>query len=559
MSRYFNFTFVVCLWLAGLCFLIWGLGTQITVEICTEDPQKIQQSLKVYYKSDNESFSEKFSYSRPYSRTKTPNVVQCKFTLPNKTSMVRIDIESLGAITHINDISIYSFGQYLDAELISTHSVVATNQGFLVESNDPQFVYSIKKAQNIKFYQVLISSFVLTLVCGLVLCFILKKRISLPLPQNINIELSKKDTSFIKGLAIFFVLSHNFFHVIPPFPGENEMNFSAIRFWNVFYQIIDSNFSDSFRPVFSFFGFYAVYLFIFVSGYGLTKKMDKILSSNGDIQNVVEVVKVLYLGVLKQVFKIVKLSLIGVIAILIMRLVMYPGEIGLHNFLKNYLIFLTFSENFVPGHLFFFISSWWFLALIVQLYVLFPIFYFLQKKCHLLPAAIGVLCLYISTFFYEELLAKQISIFSTPGTNLIIFLSGMYFAEGNRINTNLLLLMLICLPLCWVLEEMFPLSFIFTTLLLMALYRSKFVKIFQQKHQLFTTLLCSFGSISMFSYILHTELRDYVAESILKQGNFSLFELHYSYLGYIGTVLIMSMLCFITVKNFSILLGGSKK
>lgn len=59
-----------------------------------------------------------------------------------------------------------------------------------------------------------------------------------------------------------------FFHWVPPVTYENEMHFYPMYF-SRFLQ--DFTWPDAINCLFSFWGFYGVYLFIFLSGYGLTK------------------------------------------------------------------------------------------------------------------------------------------------------------------------------------------------------------------------------------------------------------------------------------------------
>ena len=93
--------------------------------------------------------------------------------------------------------------------------------------------------------------------------------------NNLKIKLSLQDSNIIKAIAILLIMSHNFFHLLPPAPGENEMTFSRDNFLRVFIQIYE-NPLDAFHPLVSFFGHYGVFLFLFLSGYGLTIKSTRL-------------------------------------------------------------------------------------------------------------------------------------------------------------------------------------------------------------------------------------------------------------------------------------------
>lgn len=86
--------------------------------------------------------------------------------------------------------------------------------------------------------------------------------------QKNNIYISPKQTLYLKGIAILCILLHNFFHLIVPLKCQNEMSLDencVVKFISKF------SISESINIFFSFFGFYGVYIFIFLSGYGLTK------------------------------------------------------------------------------------------------------------------------------------------------------------------------------------------------------------------------------------------------------------------------------------------------
>ena len=77
-------------------------------------------------------------------------------------------------------------------------------------------------------------------------------------------SISKDDTSLIKGLAIFCIVLHNFFHWMPPSPGENEFVFDE-RIHNNFFSILTSTPTEIINVLFSYFGHYGVQIFIFIS------------------------------------------------------------------------------------------------------------------------------------------------------------------------------------------------------------------------------------------------------------------------------------------------------
>ena len=85
---------------------------------------------------------------------------------------------------------------------------------------------------------------------------------------------SKQDTSILKGFAIICICLHNFFHYLPPSPGENEFYFSLNHINNFFSQISETP-AEFVNLIFSYLGHYGVQIFIFISGYGLAVSMGK--------------------------------------------------------------------------------------------------------------------------------------------------------------------------------------------------------------------------------------------------------------------------------------------
>lgn len=136
------------------------------------------------------------------------------------------------------------------------------------------------------------------------------------------------------------------------------MSFSA----NAAYQFINEfSLSEAINAVFSFFGFYGVYVFIFLSGYGLTKAFFSLDTGRG------------ISFVLRHIIKVYKLLLISVLVYV------------LYHFLNvntvKILYTLSLTNNFFPERLFMTNGPWWFFSLIIQLYLTFiPLYYFLKKN-----------------------------------------------------------------------------------------------------------------------------------------------------------------------------------
>lgn len=121
----------------------------------------------------------------------------------------------------------------------------------------------------------------------------------------------------------------------------------------------DFTWPDAINCLFSFWGFYGVYLFIFLSGYGLTKSF-----ANRHTER-----NIRFIG--RHIVKIYLLFLCSVgLYLVIVPKVNY----------KAVLYVLSLTTNLSPETLFLVCGPWWFFSLIIQLYLLFLFLYkFIQK------------------------------------------------------------------------------------------------------------------------------------------------------------------------------------
>ena len=174
-----------------------------------------------------------------------------------------------------------------------------------------------------------------------------------------HILLSKNQTLFFKGIAILCILFHNFFHWLPPLVNcENEMYFNS-KCVKIF--ISEFNFLSVPNVVFSLFGFYGVFLFIFLSGYGLTKSFCRSNLSK-------------YSFIIKHIWKIYKLFLISAALFLLLNIK------HLSSYILPVLKSLSLTNNFSVVSVFSINGPWWFFSLIIQLYLWFiPIVLLLKK------------------------------------------------------------------------------------------------------------------------------------------------------------------------------------
>ena len=341
------------------------------------------------------------------------------------------------------------------------------------------------------------------------------------------VELTRADASVIKALAILMIVAHNYFHQVKPFPGENEMAFHAETFWNMVFQIAEHPF-DAFHPIASFFGHYGVHIFLFMSGYGLTKKALGYVQKHGGI-SWTDLWKVS----LNQIAKIVSLTLVGVSILCLYKYIAW-GTLPDAEFFTKYLVFLTFTENLRPGDFGYFVSVWWFMALIVQFYLLFPIIFKGLSRHAYLTLSIGVVCQLLAVSIYEPLLEQHVLVYATPLGQMVLFMLGGYLAMGRRLSRWIVLPLVVVLPLTFIDPNFFHLSFVAVTVFLMLAYGLLRERLIASK-----TLLW-IGGMSMFIYIVHGDLRWQVIPVVNEAQNIWLS--YIMFFGYVAEVFIFAIL-----------------
>ena len=302
------------------------------------------------------------------------------------------------------------------------------------------------------------------------------------------------------------------------------MRFVPDAFAKVVYQILDNPW-DFLHPMASFFGHYGVHIFLFLSGYGLAKKC---------LMSHALTVGALYRTAFSQILKIVKLTLLGLCFYMLFYLVK-DGSFPSFDVMAKYLGFLTFTENLRPGKLYYFVSVWWFLALIVQFYLVFPLLFraMQERPTVMLGSSISLAA---AALLYKPLLAVMF-MYTLHRLRTCLFSrlvctshSGIPLIERSAG------LGMILIPLTFVWEEAFHLSFVLVTLAAIAFY-CRYLR----------GLTCSsvlkfIGAISMFVYIVHGDMRwDLINWANAEQG--SALVIHGAFVGYLAAVLAVACIC----------------
>lgn len=228
-------------------------------------------------------------------------------------------------------------------------------------------------------------------------------------------SISKDDTFIIKGLAIFSVVLHNFFHWVAPSPGENEFSFSTHCIYSFFSLMIERP-TECINLLFSYLGHYGVQVFIFISGFGLTLSLLKRNRTWG-------------VFMFERIKKIYPLLVTGVIVFGFASIVVSKSLITALGW-KELRYKLLFVHTLLPNSGLKEVGPWWFFGLIIQLYILFPLLFKLFRKYNW-KAFCGVLVIsycwiFLSQYEFQNL--EEVSLMQNAPGHLPEFCFGILFA-----------------------------------------------------------------------------------------------------------------------------------
>ncbi|MEG2157748.1 MAG: acyltransferase [Bacteroidaceae bacterium] len=191
-------------------------------------------------------------------------------------------------------------------------------------------------------------------------------------------SLSRRDSTFLKGLAICAIFLHNYCHWMPRCIPENEYSFTES---NV--QMLAHYFRNGgphlFMNILSFFGHYGVPIFLFISGYGLVQKYERSNASSVSIGSFISY----------NVIKLWKLLVPAVLLFIGIHAFEHGWHIRLH--WADVLYVLTFVSNLMPKH-YNLLGPWWYFSLTLQLYIVYRLVFYRWRNRTSLLVAVG-LCL----------------------------------------------------------------------------------------------------------------------------------------------------------------------
>jgi len=181
--------------------------------------------------------------------------------------------------------------------------------------------------------------------------------------------LSPAHTQVYKAIAILMIVIHNFMHWLP---GPKEMEFSYSP--NFFFYFISSTINEPEKAIqftFSFIGHFGVQVFIFLSAYGLTKKYLKkqpsytaFILSRARLIYPPFIIAILFWAFLKADYSF------GILA---------PFKTIYWN-LESIILKLTLLSNFIESERLSVVGPWWFISFIFQIYFIFPVLFYCNKR-----------------------------------------------------------------------------------------------------------------------------------------------------------------------------------
>lgn len=213
------------------------------------------------------------------------------------------------------------------------------------------------------------------------------------------LNLDRRDTAVLKGLAISAIVFHNFFHAVSP-AHQNEFSFSPERF-RLFLETVRQP-PLAVQAFFSFFGHFGVQIFIFLSAYGLAKThWDSPESWSRFVRG--------RIGKLYPMFGLIVLPWF-----IILSLQIEPREIIEKNAIQLTLLFTGLS-SLLPGQGLPPVGPWWFIAFIVQFYALWPLLRKLTVRFGWQGLlALSILC-YLFALVADPILARwSVNLLETP-------------------------------------------------------------------------------------------------------------------------------------------------
>lgn len=351
------------------------------------------------------------------------------------------------------------------------------------------------------------------------------------------------DTTFFKGIAIFMIFTHNYFHRFAQFGIENEHAFHIKRTQLFIEHMASLDAANIFGAVFGFLGHYAVQVFVFFSAYGLAiqyknrglKYMDFVLPK------------------LKKIYFLLAFGLVVAVITYLLSGYSFSYKKIIHSLFLLPTTISSFSSKFMYSSL---AGPFWFFPLIIQVYVLFPLLYQwvgrYKNNNVWFPMIISYLIIFplyalmpLTAFSYKGEDMGTLTIWGNVIGHLPEVILGVILAQNKwksfSISTVLICIVLFALSQTY--SFFFPFSFVLSLIILLSI--GNFIK--DRMPNFLLRIIYFLGKISMIVFVLNGPLRTFEIFSIEKG-------LAYSFYMFPLFTLILIGASFILYKLFNFLI-----
>lgn len=210
--------------------------------------------------------------------------------------------------------------------------------------------------------------------------------------------MSRQTVTLLKGVGILLIITHNYMHWLPACVDENEYTFSLERI-NRLVGYIEQGGPHVFLNILSHFGHYGVAIFLFLSGYGLTKKYElapqgaTVSKPQGFIHRATDAVRF----IVRHALKLWRLMIPAVALFVIIEL-----YLGTWNRPWSRLVpLLGFYSNLQPTRDLI-LGPWWWFGLMMQFYIIWRLLIYRSKRFMLYSTITLCLLLQIATAWLER-------------------------------------------------------------------------------------------------------------------------------------------------------------
>lgn len=177
---------------------------------------------------------------------------------------------------------------------------------------------------------------------------------------------------------------------------------------------------------------------------------------------------------------------------------------GPSDVLLEFARFITFTNNLMPN-IWNFVSVWWFFALIMQLYLLFPLLLAGMMKRPGLTVCAVLAGLWLAGVFHDQpwVTDHGIVLFATPLSHAAVFALGIGLALGRSMKQSLITFFACVLLYAQFIPVLFTVSMLSLTVMSLYAYDRWGRGLTDSK------LVMWFGSITMYVFVLHGFLRQH--------------------------------------------------